>query len=284
MSEMTEQRWTQTITPRRGLLEFRLGELWRYRHLVFMFVRRDLVAGYKQTILGPLWLVIPPLISTVVFTIVFGNIAQLSSDGMPHTLFYMSGIMMWGFFNACVVGNATTFTTQSGIFSKVYFPRLIVNVGNVISTLISTTIQFLMFGGFVAYYVAQDLVGGPSVAAFLLPLLLLISAGLAIGVGVFLSAITAKYRDLGFLVTYGMQLWMYATTVIYPLSSVPDNYRLLALLNPMTSIIETFRYAFLGSGAIPWGGLAYAAAFGSVSLLVGLIVFNLVERTAMDLV
>ncbi len=284
MTDAARIQKTYTIEPHRGFLDLRLSELWRYRHLVFMFMRRDLVAGYKQTILGPLWLVIPPLISTVVFTIIFGEIAQLSSDGTPRVLFYMSGIMMWGYFNACVVGNASTFTSQSGIFSKVYFPRLIVPLTNVLTTTISTTIQFLMFAGFLMYYMAQNLTEGPNITAFLLPLLLLVSASLAIGVGVLLSAITAKYRDLSFLVSYGMQLWMYATTVIYPLSSVPEKYRFLALLNPMTSIIETFRHAFLGSGVVPWGGLLYSGVVAGASLTIGLLIFNMVERTAMDTV
>jgi lipopolysaccharide transport system permease protein len=281
---MTMQDWTNTIEPRRSLVDLRLIELWRCRHLVGIFVRRDFVASYKQTILGPVWLIFPPLISTVVFTIIFGNVAQISTDGSPHLLFYMLGIMTWGFFNACIVSSASVFTSQGGLFSKVYFPRLTVPIASVISTLISTGITFTIFLGFTTYFWIKGQTPGPNAAALLLPLLFLMMSGLALGVGTTVSAMTAKYRDLNFLLGFGIQLWMYASPVIYPLSSVPGKYRALALLNPMTSIIETMRYGWIGNGALPAGGLVYSFVVAVIFFVVGVAAFNFAERTAMDLV
>ena len=259
-------------------------ELWQYRHLVGMFVRRDLVAGYKQTILGPAWIIIPPLITSVVFTVIFGNIAKLSSDGAPHLLFYMSGVMIWGFFSACVVGNSNTFMTQAGMFNKVYFPRMVVPLANVVSTLISSSIQLGLLTGFLIYYLQAGAAVRPNLSILLLPLLLLMAAALGLGIGSIVSAITAKYRDLSFLLTYAIQLWMYATTVIYPLSSVPERYRDLALLNPMTPVVETFRHAFLGTGELPVQGLITAGLISAATFLAGLVVFTRIEQTAMDTV
>ena len=276
------QRWTHRIRPRRPWFDLRLLELWRYRHLVWMFVRRDLVAGYKQTILGPAWIIIPPLITSVVFTVIFGKVAQLSTDGAPALLFYMSGVMLWGFFNGCVVANANTFMSQSAMFAKVYFPRLIVPLANLVSTTISTIIQLTICLAFLGYYMHAGAPVAPNLAMLLLPLLLVICAALALGVGTLASAITAKYRDLTFLLTYGMQLWMFATTVIYPLSSVPERYRTLALVNPITPVIETFRYALLGIGEIPLGSIFYASVVAVVALVCGLVLFNRIEQTAMD--
>jgi lipopolysaccharide transport system permease protein len=281
---MTTQEWTNTIEPRRSLVDFRLFELWRCRHLVGIFVRRDFVASYKQTILGPVWLIFPPLISTVVFTIIFGNVAQISTDGSPQLLFYMVGIMTWGFFNACIVASASVFTSQAGLFSKIYFPRLTVPISNVISTLISSSIQFIIFLSFLIYFWAKGKTPGPNAVALLLPVLFLMMSGLALGVGTVISAMTAKYRDLNFLLGFGIQLWMYATTMIYPLSSVPEKYRTLALLNPMTSIMETMRYGWIGNGTFPVGALIYSFCVASVCFIVGVAAFNLAERTAMDLV
>jgi lipopolysaccharide transport system permease protein len=281
---MTTQQWTKEIEPRRPLFDLRLGELWRYRHLVAIFVRRDFVAAYKQTVLGPFWLVFPPLITTVVFTIIFGNVAQISTGGTPHIIFYMAGIMLWGYFNACVTAAAGVFGTQSGLFSKVYFPRLTVPIGNSISALIASTIQLTVFACFVGYFWFKSQIAGPNAAIILVPFLFLMMSMLALGIGSFVSALTVKYRDLSFLLGFGVQLWMYATTVIYPLSSVPEKYRTIALINPITSIMETFRYACIGGGAIPVEGLIYAALVSIVSLCMGIIVFNLAERTAMDLV
>lgn len=274
----------KVIKPRRQLFDLQLNELWRYRHLVLMFIQRDLRAGYKQTILGPVWLIIPPLISSLVFTVIFGRIANLSADGSPHLLFYMAGIMFWGFFNACVVGNASTFTANASIFSKIYFPRLLVPLANMGATLISTSIQFALFFVFTIVFVIKGAISGPNLGMLLLPILLLQSAILALGVGSIMSSVTAKYRDLSFLTGFGMQLWMYATTVIYPLSSIPTRYREMALLNPMTPLIETFRNVTLGVGAIPWTGLIVSFLISIAVCLFGLLMFNRAEQTAMDTV
>jgi len=276
--------WTKVISAKRPWFDLRLGELWQYRHLIFLFIRRDLRASYKQTVLGRLWIFIPTLISTSVFTVIFGNIAKLSSDGAPHSLFYMSGILMWGFFNACVVGNSNIFSAQAGLFSKVYFPRMVVYLANVGATLFSILLQLVLFMALLLYLTSKGTVPGPNWAALLLPLLFIFSAGIALGVGAIVSSVTAKYRDLSFLLTYGMQLWMYGTAIIYPLSSIPEKYQLLATLNPITTIVETFRYGFLGTGSLPVEGLMFTALFTVLIFTTGLIVFNRFEATAMDTV
>jgi lipopolysaccharide transport system permease protein len=281
---MVTQRWTKVIDSRRSLLDLRLGELWQYRHLVAIFVRRDFVAGYKQTILGPFWLLFPPIISTIVFTIVFGKIAQISTNGIPQPVFYLGGIIVWTYFASNVNSSASLFLSQAALFSKVYFPRLVVPIGNMASAMIAIGIQLFIFICFLAYYWFGGRVAGPNVGILLIPLLFVMMSMLALGVGSVFSALTAKYRDLAFLLGFGIQLWMYSTTVIYPLASVPERYRALALLNPMTSFVETFRYAWTGAGAIPVVGLVYGACVSIVALLIGVMAFNYVERTAMDLV
>ena len=283
-SSILTQTWTKVIESNQPLTQLRIGELWLYRHLIKIFVRRDFVAAYKQTILGPFWMIFPPLISTVVFTVIFGRIAQLSTDGTPHTLFYMAGILMWGYFNACITSGANVFISQSGLFSKIYFPRLTVPIANTLSTIISSSFQLSIFACFVAYFYFNDMISGPNWVMVLVPLLFAMMSMLALGVGSLFSALTVKYRDLNFLLAFGIQLWMYATTVIYPLSAIPEKYQFVALLNPMVSIIEVFRYAMIGAGSFPVYGLLYAAVASAVSLFIGIIVFNFVERTAMDLV
>lgn len=281
---MSEQSWTNTIESRRPLTDLRIRELWRYRHLVQIFVRRDFVAAYKQTILGQFWMIFPPLISTLVFTIIFGQVAQISSDGIPHLVFYMAGIITWGYFNASVTAGANVFTSQAGLFSKIYFPRLTVPIGNTISTIIASSIQLMIFLCFVLYFWIKGQIPGPNWVILVVPALYVMMSMFALGVGSLFSALTVKYRDLAFLLGFGMQLWMYATTIIYPLSVIPEKYRLIALLNPMTPIIETFRYAWLGAGSFPVGGLICAALTSTVFFIIGVVVFNFVERTAMDLV
>lgn len=282
--QISGQTWTKVIESRRPLTEMRIGELWRYRHLVSIFVRRDFVAAYKQTILGPFWMIFPPLISTLVFTIIFGRVAQISTDGIPHIVFYMAGILTWGYFNACITSGANVFTSQAGLFSKIYFPRLTVTIGNTISTIITSGIQLVIFACFVAYFWFQGLISGPNWAMLLVPLLFVMMSMLALGVGSLFSALTVKYRDLNFLLAFGLQLWMYGTTVIYPLSSIPEKYQLIALLNPMVAIVEVFRYAWTGAGSFPVYGLLYAAGASIASFVIGIVVFNYAERTAMDLV
>jgi len=283
-SMTTPQPWTKVIESHRPLTELRISELWRYRHLVKIFVHRDFVAAYKQTILGPFWMIFPPLISTLVFTIIFGQVAQISTDGIPHVIFYMGGIITWGYFNACITAGANVFLSQAGLFSKIYFPRLTVTIGNTISTIISSSIQLTIFAAFVSYFWLSGQIKGPNWALLLVPVLFAMMSMLALGVGSLFSALTVKYRDLTFLLGFGMQLWMYGTTIIYPLTAIPAKYQFVVLLNPMVSIIEVFRYAWIGTGSFPVYGLIYAGAASIVSFLVGVIVFNFVERTAMDLV
>jgi len=272
------------IRPTARWFDLHLSDLWRYRDLIFQFVWRDFAAQYKQSILGPLWFIIQPLLSTVVFTIVFGNIAGLSTDGLPKVLFYLSGQVVWEYFAGVLNVTSTTFVSNANVFGKVYFPRLVVPISVVISRLLQFGLRFVMFLGFVAYFAWRGAAVHVGLAAFALPLLVLIMAALALGVGIIFSSVTTKYRDLRFLLGFAVQLLMYATTVIYPLSAVSDRYRLWILANPMTPIVEAFRYSFLGTGAFEWWHLGYSAAFAAAVLLVGIILFTRIERTFMDTV
>ena len=289
MSENTysakDDEWTMIIEPQRSLFDLRLGELWRYRDLVMLFVRRDFVSVYKQTILGPLWYLIQPLLTTVTFTIIFGNVAKLPTDGLPQFLFYMSGTVVWGYFADCLNKTSVTFVNNANLFGKVYFPRLAVPVSILISSLISFLIQFALFLAFVVYFF---LVGAPIHFNLLWvafsPVLMLMMAGLGLGFGIIVSSLTTKYRDLRFLVTFGVQLLMYATPVIYPVSSIPERYQWIALANPMTSIVEAFRFAFLGAGDANPSNLLYSFGFMVVVVIIGSVIFNRVEQTFMDTV
>jgi len=281
---ISDRAWDIVITSNPPLLDLKIGELWRYRYLISMFVRRDFVAAYKQTILGPLWFIIPPILSSVTFTVVFGQIANISTDGQPQFIFYMSGVVLWGYFNLTVTGNSAIFTAQSGLFSKVYFPRLIVPITNFLSGLFHLGIQIGLLAAFTAYYLLAGSAIQPQWTLALFPILVLITGALGLGVGIIASALTTRYRDLSFLITFGMSLWMYATPVIYPLSSIPEKYQWIALLNPMASIIATFRNAVLGAGVVPYWWLAYSAAVAVILLSLAAIAFNRIEKYAMDIV
>lgn len=283
-AELHQADWDRVIRPQSRLLDLPLRELWEYRGLVWLFVRRDFVTRFKQTILGPLWILINPLLSTLVFTIVFGNIAKLPTDGIPPMLFYLSGNVMWGYFAACVTVTSNTFTANAAIFGKVYFPRLTIPISKVASGLIEFAVQFLLFIGFLTYFALRGASVEISVYALLLPLQVLVMAGLGLGAGMILSAMTSKYRDLQGLVGFGLRLFMYATVVIYPLSTVEQPYRGWLLLNPMTSVIESFRLGFLGQGSLSWLYLGYSAGLAAVLMLVGMLIFSRVERTFMDTV
>jgi lipopolysaccharide transport system permease protein len=272
------------ISPRRNLFDLRLGDLWRYRDLVLLFVWRDFVSIYKQTILGPLWYLIQPLLTTITFTVVFGNIADLPTDGLPQFLFYMSGNVVWSYFAAALTKTSDTFTANAGLFGKVYFPRLAVPVSILISNLITFAIQFAFFLLFVAFFALRGAAVQPNQWMLLTPLLLLMMAGLGLGFGIIISSLTTKYRDLRFLVSFGVQLLMYATPVIYPISAIPERYRWLILANPMTPIVEAFRYAFLGAGTVDAGHLLYSFVFMLVVVAAGVVIFNRVEQTFMDTV
>lgn len=282
---LQDESWDMIIRPQRNLLDLQLGELWRYRDLILLFVRRDFVAVYKQTILGPLWYLIQPLLTTITFTVIFGNIAGLPTDGLPQFLFYMSGTVVWSYFAACLTKTSETFVQNSSLFGKVYFPRLAVPVSILISNLITFAIQFALFLLFVLYFVLRGVSIQPNwLWVALSPILLLMMAGLGLGLGTIISSLTTKYRDLRFLVQFGVQLLMYATPVIYPVSSIPQRFQFIILANPMTSIIEASRYAFLGAGEANLAQLAYSFGFMIVVVFTGAVIFNRVEQTFMDTV
>ncbi len=276
--------WTLVIRPKSGWFDLHLSDLWRYRDLIIMFVRRDFFSLYKQTILGPLWFFIQPLLTTLTFTVIFGNIAKLDTDGMPKVLFYLSGITAWNYFSDCLMKTSETFNVNASIFGKVFFPRLVVPLSVVISNLIKFGIQLLLFLAFYLYFLLGDNNIHPTSAILLLPVLLLMMAALGLGTGILVSSLTTKYRDLRFLVQFGTQLLMYTTPVIFPLSKLPEQYKWIMAANPMTPIIETFRYAFLGTGTFSWGLLGYSAAVTVIIFAVGIVLFNRVQKTFMDTV
>ncbi len=284
IKESEQDDWTMVIQPQRNLFDLRLGELWRARDLVLLFVWRDFVAVYKQTILGPLWYLIQPVLTTLTFTVIFGGIAKLPTDGLPQFLFYMSGTVVWSYFANCLTKTSDTFITNSALFGKVYFSRLAVPISILISNLIAFVIQFVLFLAFMGYFALGGSTLHPNVWILLAPVLVFIMAGLGLGFGIIVSAMTTKYRDLRFLVQFGTQLLMYATPVIYPESFIPERFQWLIHLNPMTSIMEAFRYAFLGAGTLNPGQLLYSFAFMAVVVFVGITIFNRVETTFMDTV
>lgn len=280
----SQNEWDLLIQPKRAWWDLRIGELWRYRDLIRLFVWRDFVAYYKQTILGPLWYLIQPLFTTLIFTVVFGNIAKLSTDGLPPFLFYLAGNTVWTYFAACLTSTSNTFTSNAHIFGKVYFPRLSIPLSVIFSNLISFGIRLALFLGFLVYFVLSGADVRPNWWILLLPILLLIMAGLGLGLGVIVSSLTTKYRDLQQLVGFGVQLLMYVTPVIYPLSSAQGLWRWVLIANPMTSVIEIFRSAFLGTSSLGPIYLLYSLLFMLVVLLIGMLVFHRVETTFMDTV
>jgi len=279
-----EHEWTSVIRPVSGWFDLRLGDLWRYRDLILMFVWRDFVAIYKQTILGPLWYLIQPILTTVVFTVIFNKVAKVPTDGLPPFLFYLSGIVGWRYFADCLTKTSNSFVANAGIFGKVYFPRLCIPLSVVVSNLIAFGIQFTMFFGFLVYYWSQGMTVGPKMSLLLLPVLVLQMAALGLGCGIIVSSLTTKYRDLTHLVGFGVQLWMYATPVVYPSSIIPPQWQWIVALNPMASVVEGFRYAFLGVGtlnALYWAGSIISTL---AILFLGLVFFSRVEKTFMDTV
>lgn len=279
-----EESWDMIIRPRRRLFDLKLGELWRARQLVVMFTWRDFVSVYKQTILGPLWYLIQPLLTTITFTFLFGNVAKLPTDGLPQFLFYMSGTVIWTYFATCLTKTSTTFVDNAHLFGKVYFSRLAVPISILLSNLITFLIQFALFLLFMGYFAIRGSAIHPNWWIVLTPVLLLLMAGLGLGFGLIISSMTTKYRDLRFLVSFGVTLLMYATPVIYPTSSMSPKLQTIIQLNPMTSIVEAFRYAYLGAGTVDAGKLLYSAGFTLVIVVIGIIIFNRVESTFMDTV
>jgi len=276
--------WTKIIRPKRGLLDLRLRELWRARELIMLFVWRDFVSAYKQTVLGPFWYVIQPVLTTIVFTVIFGNIAKLPTDGLPPFLFYMAGNTIWNYFSACLISTSNTFTANAGMFGKVYFPRLSIPISVVISNMISFGIRFGMFILFLVYFMLAGSGIHPTWWILILPVLMLIMALLGLGIGIIVSSLTTKYRDLQQLVGFGVQLLMYGTPVIYPLSTIQGAMRWVILANPMTPVVEVFRLAFLGVSAIAPLFLLYSAGFALVVFLAGVLIFNYVQNNFMDTV
>lgn len=279
-------KYTLVIEPKTRLLDLNLKEVWRYRDLLFLFVRRDFVAVYKQTIFGPLWFFIQPILTTIMFMVVFGGIAKMSTDGLPQAVFYLSGIVIWNYFSGALSLTSNTFIGNAGIFGKVYFPRIITPLSIVISKLLSFGVQFVLFlGAFLYYLWFTDAILKPNTALLLFPVLIIITAGLAFGLGLIISALTTKYRDFTFLLSFAIQLAMYATPVIYPVSEIDNaNLKLVIQSNPMSAIIETFRYAFTGAGELNWSWLGYSVGFMVVAIILGILIFNKVERTFMDTV
>lgn len=279
------QEWTEVIEPKRSLFDVNIKEIWHYRDLILLFVRRDFVSQYKQTILGPLWIFIQPIFTTITFLFVFNKIAKLSTNGINATLFYMSGITLWNYFADCLTKTSNTFVSNAGVFGKVYFPRLVTPISIVLSSLIKLAIQLSLF---VLVYIAFLILGTQSFSInfsiLLLPLYVLTMAVLGFGLGVLFSSLTTKYRDLSYLLVFGIQLMMYATPVIYPLSSTDGKLRTFLLLNPMTAIIENFKYSVFGQGEFLVSGIVYSVCFSLLVAIVGIIVFNQVEKTFMDTV
>jgi len=276
--------WTTVLRAKKHWLDINIKELFKYKDLIFLFVKRDFVAYYKQTILGPLWFLIQPLFTTLVFTVVFGKIANISTDGLPKILFYMSGIVCWNYFADCLNKTSNTFVSNSSLFGKVYFPRLAVPISIVITNLITFSIQLLLFFSFWIFYYSKGVQIHINYFVFFIPFLILQMALLGLGVGIIVSSLTTRYRDLTFAVGFGVQLWMYATPVVYPLSQVPENARWLLHLNPMSSIIESFRFIFLGVGSINYEQALLSWLITLITLVIGIILFNRVEKSFMDTV
>lgn len=281
------KNWSHIIQPKTKWLDINLREIWEYRDLIFIFVRRDLVSMNKQTILGPLWFFLAPLFTVFTYTFVFSGIAQISTDGIPAPLFYLAGITLWGYFQACFMATTTTFTANSSLFGKVYFPRLVTPISTVISNLLKFFIQLGLFFCLWGYYVYKGDVH-PNSSILLLPILIILLAGISLGLGIIVSSLTTKYRDLTYFISFGITLFMYVTPVIYPLSSIKDKYASayhLLEYNPISPIIEAFRFAFMGKGCFESVfDLTYSFLFMLLVLFVGIILFNKTERTFMDTV
>lgn len=282
----TQEKWTTEIRPKDKLLSVDFKEIWQYRDLMMLFVKRNIITQYKQTILGPLWYVIQPLMTTVMYMVVFGGIAKISTDGLPQPLFYLAGISFWQYFADCLTKTSNTFVNNAGIFGKVYFPRLVTPLSDVISNLVRFGIQFALFLiVYLYYFIFTDANIQPNLYALLLPVLVIMLAGLALGFGILFSSMTTKYRDLQLLLSFFVSLWMYATPVIYPLSTITnEKLRLVMQLNPLTGIVEFFKYGMLGVGNHEWWMLGYSFGFMVVLLAIGIVVFNKVQKSFMDTV
>ena len=284
MQKIINNKWDLIITSHRGWFEFYLREIWQYRDLLKIYIRRNIITQYKQTILGPLWIIIPPVLTTLVFTVIFGNIANISTDGLPKPLFYMAGIITWNYFSTALTSTSNSLAGNAGIFGKVYFPRIMIPLATLISSLVRYFIQLILFIGFMGYF----LINNPKSIEiqfqllWLLPVFIIIMGLQGLGFGLLFSALTAKYRDIRFLIGFGVRLLMYASTVIFPLSMVPEKYKWIILANPMSAVIESFRYIFLGVGQISSNGILYSTSFTGILLVLGLLIFNQTEKDFID--
>lgn len=280
-----KDNWTLIIRPQQKLWSVDFKEIWRYRDLIALFVKRNIVIQYKQTILGPLWYIIQPVLTVIMNMVVFGGIAGMSTDGVPQILFYLAGNVCWFYFSDCLNQTSKTFTDNQAMFGKVYFPRMVVPISTVLSNLLRFGIQIGLFVVLYLYYFYAGTSVSPNSYLLLFPVFIILLAGLGLGFGILVSSMTTKYRDLTILFTFIVQLWMYATPIVYPLSMVPEGkLRMLILANPMTPVIEAFKYATLGQGYFSWEALCYSFAFMTVLLVVGIVVFNKVQRSFMDTV
>ena len=276
--------WTEEIKSENSLWSVNYKEIWHYRDLLLMLVKRNFTNFYKQTILGPIWFFIQPILTTFIYVILFGQVAKLSTDGIPHMPFYLAGITIWNYFSECLSKNATVFKDNSGVFGKVYFPRLIMPLTIVVSGLMRFSVQFALFIAVVLYYTFVEKSIHPNLWILTTPFLMLLMAGFAMGLGMIFSSLTTKYKDLVFLLTFGIQLFMYATPVVYTVTSIPEKYKWFVEANPLTAIFECFRYAYLGSGSFEPSSLIHSTIVISILVFIGILVFNKVEKSFMDTV
>ncbi len=277
-----QNEWTTIVRPKTGWWDINLRELWDYRDLIRIFVYRDFVVYYKQSILGPLWFILKPLFGTIVFTIIFSKVAKIPTDSLPPMLFYLAGTVMWNYFSSCLTFTSNTFVTNASIFGKVYFPRMVVPIGIIISQLVQFAIQFGLFLVFLAYFLLMGAPIHPNANMLLLPLLLLQMAALGLGVGMIVSSLVTKYRDLTFVMDFVVQLWMYATPVVYSISQVPGRWRFWYSLNPMVAVIELFRKGFLGVSSFTLNHYVVSFSATAVVLGLGIVIFSKVEKSFMD--
>ena len=281
---MSEEKWDLVIKPKKNLFDLNLKQVITYFDLLILFVKRDIIVLYKQTILGPVWFFVQPIMTTLIYIFVFGNVANISTDGIPKPLFYLSGIIMWNFFSECFIKTSNTFTNNAEVFGKVFFPRLIMPLSIIISNGIKLLLQFCLFLIVYFYFMSSGSDISPNMFVLLFPVLLIIMAFMGLGFGLIFSSLTTKYKDLKFLIQFGVQLLMYATPIIYPLSAIPDKYRFYVALNPITHIIETFKYAFIGVGEFSGLGLTYSVVFTFIILFLGIVIFNKTQQSFMDTV
>jgi lipopolysaccharide transport system permease protein len=282
---MSSENWSTIITPKNSWFKINLKEIWDYRDLIYIFIKRDIVSIYKQTVLGPIWFMLGPLFTVFTYTFLFSEVAHLSTDGLPGPLFYLGGTTLWNYFNSCFNGASVTFTQNAGIFGKVYFPRLVSPISMVLSNLLKLSIQMFTYVCFLIYFLFQPNSNiHPNFYILLTPIIILILGGIAMGLGIIVSSFTTKYRDLNMLIGVFMTLFMYATPIMYPMSEIPDLYRPFLSLNPISPLIEMFRYAFTGTGYVTFFSFMYSLIFMIFALILGVFIFNKTEKTFMDTV